>query len=490
MQVKKRLNKKLVGLLLLFLAQCSVLAENIALPDLGSSSDSLLTRAQEQALGEDFYLYIQQNESVIDEPWLVQYIRTVGKRLTASIPDDEYQFHFFLLDDPMINAFAGPGGYIGINSGLILASEKESELASVIAHEAAHVTQKHLLRRIEDSQQNSLAVLGGLLAAVLLSTQSSDAGMAAIMTVQAAAIQNSINFTRKNEKEADAIGIELLATSGYPATAMVDFFAKLNRKTLYSEYIVPEYLRTHPFSQNRVAEANNRLRGLKKNVEPPSRDYFHVKAMLQVLSEPVGSVSRLQQRLKHGSYKNRSAVEFGIAFAFYKQGQPEKAKLFLQQLHRQSPDYPLYALFLAQVDADLGETTTALSELESLYRSQPLSYAATYYYGDWLRRLGQSGEARKVFQDYLYHFPKETALLPLLAQASNDAGYLGDAYQAQSKYYFLTGSQDLAVEQLESVLKVESLKDNEIKRIKDQLEGYKKAIKKRDKHTKNRLVAG
>ncbi len=489
--MKKKCHKKLVGLMLLLIAQwLPVSANDIVLPDLGSSSDSLLTQAQEQALGRDFYLYIQQHERMVDEPWLVQYIRTVGQRVTASIPDNAHQFHFFLLDNPLINAFAGPGGYIGINSGLILASEKESELASVIAHEAAHVTQKHLLRRVENSQQNSFATLGALLAALLISTQSADAGMAAIMTVQAAAMQKSINFTRKNEQEADAIGIGLLATSGYPATAMVDFFSKLNRKTLYSEYVVPEYLRTHPFSQNRVAEANNRLRGLKKHAEPPSRDYFHAKVMLQVLGDPIGSVARLQKRLEHGLYKNQLAMEFGVAFALYKQGQSEKAKIILQKLRGQSPDYPLYTLFLAQVDGDLGETTSTLSQLERLYLSQPLSYPATYYYGEWLSRSGKSGKARKVFQHYLYHFPKETALLPLLAQASNDAGYIGDAYQAQSKYYFLTGSQDLAVEQLESVLKIESLKENEIKRIKDQLEGYKKVIKKKDKQSKNRLIAG
>jgi len=200
------------------------LAKNNELPDIGSSINKILPLNLEQQLGDYYMKVLRQQLPVINDPQIRNYINELGFRLVSSNEDTkDRQFYFFVINDPTINAFAMPGGYIGINSGLIQNAESESELAGVMAHEIAHVTQRHLARRLEQQQQISIPTLLATLGSVLVMTKNSQAGMAALTGIQAGASQVMINHTRTNESEADRIGIVTLANAGFEPSGMASF---------------------------------------------------------------------------------------------------------------------------------------------------------------------------------------------------------------------------------------------------------------------------
>jgi len=196
----------------------------LELPDMGDSSDSLLTIAEEKELGEEFFRYLHSDLTINEDAEIQEYIQTIGSKLAANSDNPSYPFHFFVVMENDINAFAGLGGYIGVNSGLILMTEAESELASVMAHEIGHVTQRHLYRGVEAQQRLSIPTMAATLAAIALGTQSPQMGQAALMAIQAGNVQFQIDFTRAHEEEADRVGMQTLATSEYDPRSMPTFF--------------------------------------------------------------------------------------------------------------------------------------------------------------------------------------------------------------------------------------------------------------------------
>ncbi|MDP2903891.1 MAG: M48 family metalloprotease, partial [Methylovulum sp.] len=187
----------------------------IELPDMGDSSGTLITPEEEKEFGEAFFRSLHSQITINQDAEIQQYIQTLGQKLAANSDAPSHPFHFFVVLENDINAFAGPGGYIGVNSGLMLMTEAESELASVIAHEIGHVTQRHLFRAAEAAGRLSVPMMAATLAAILLGTQSAAMGQAAIMAIQAGSVQFQINFTRENEEEADRVGMQTLASSQF-----------------------------------------------------------------------------------------------------------------------------------------------------------------------------------------------------------------------------------------------------------------------------------
>ena len=229
--------------------------EKIELPDMGDSAGSLISPDEEKKLGEAFFRSLHRQIEINQDSEIQQYIQTIGEKLVAHSDTPSYPFHFFVVMENVINAFAGPGGYIGVNSGLILMTESESEFASVMAHEIAHVTQRHLYRAYEESSRLSIPMAVATLGAILLGTQSGAAGQAAIMAIQAGSVQFQIDFTREHEEEADRVGMQTLSSSTYDPRSMPTFFERLQQSTRYSGQNVPEFLRTHPVTASRISDS-------------------------------------------------------------------------------------------------------------------------------------------------------------------------------------------------------------------------------------------
>jgi len=231
------------------------------LPDIGSPANAMLPKSEEARIGRAIMRELRNRGAVVDDPLITEYIEAVGHRLVAHANEGEQSFEFFVVDDPSINAFALPGGFIGVHTGLIEATESESELAGVLAHEIAHVTQRHIARSIYKTSRANIITLATMLGAILVGMAADgggDATQGAIMGAQGMMVQNRINFTRRNEYEADRVGVATMAAAGFDPQGMPDFFATIGRRAGPFASSVPEFLRTHPVSSNRIAETRAR----------------------------------------------------------------------------------------------------------------------------------------------------------------------------------------------------------------------------------------
>ncbi|MEM9304047.1 MAG: M48 family metalloprotease, partial [Pseudomonadota bacterium] len=253
---------RLILVLLLVLAVAPVQAQDdgIRLPDIGASAGAVISERDENAYGEALKREFTRLAKIVDDPLIAGYFRLMGYSLVAHSDRPDGNFTFVVVDDDSINAFAAPGGFIALHSQLILTAENESEVAAVVAHEIAHVTQRHIARRIESAQKMSLPMTLLMLGAVLAGSGNGDAAQAAVVGTQALMQQMQINFTRANEYEADWVGIRKLAAAGYDPDAMASFFAKMARENRGYGARIPEFLRTHPVESTRIAESKNRAR--------------------------------------------------------------------------------------------------------------------------------------------------------------------------------------------------------------------------------------
>ncbi|MDH5712282.1 MAG: M48 family metalloprotease, partial [Gammaproteobacteria bacterium] len=249
------------------------------LPTLGDPTLDSFSSKEEQQLGLGFYRSLRANLPFVDDLQINYYLNSIGKRLASHSDAAGDEFHFFIIKAPTINAFAGPAAYIGIHTALILEAKNESQLASVLAHEIAHVSQRHLARAFDNSGNATALTIAALLAAILVGSQDSQAGQAIFMSGIAGSQQSSINFTRSNEYEADRVGIGILANTGINPQGMVDFFEILLDKSPEGGI---EYLRTHPLSSNRVSEAKNRLDKKSLALPADTLDFQFTKARLAV----------------------------------------------------------------------------------------------------------------------------------------------------------------------------------------------------------------
>ena len=262
------------------------------LPEMGTAAQSTLSLEDEYRIGRMVMRGLRDSGRMLEDPEVGEYLQSLGLRLSSMAHDGNRDFSFFLIRDPSINAFALPGGFIGIHTGLLLETKNESELAAVLAHEVAHVTQRHIARGIEAQGRANLVSTAATLAAILIGAMaggSSNATMGAVTAAQNLAVQSQINFTREHEYEADRVGIGILASAGYDPNAMYGFFETMGRRTQLGPDQVPELLRTHPVTTSRIAEAKGRA--LQYPVPSHVQDrpsYALIKERTRVLSTPAG----------------------------------------------------------------------------------------------------------------------------------------------------------------------------------------------------------
>jgi predicted Zn-dependent protease len=427
-------------------------AEPIALPDIGDSAGALISPEQERKIGEAFLREARQYGVVFDDPEVDAYFQSLGQQVASFAKDYEGSFTFFLVDADDINAFAAPGGFIGAHTGLLLNSASESELASVLAHEISHVTQRHMVRSYEAASKMSLPMAAAMLGAILVGVANPDAAQAAIAAVAAGQQQYMINFTRGNEQEADRVGIQLLHDAGYDAHAMPSFFERLQTANRYSDpKSIPEFLRTHPVTVNRISEARERAEAMSPVKHADSNAYRLMRARVKVLTadDPKALVEELEAELRTGAFERANVTRYAYALALTRVHEFEKARLQLAQLRRAEPSETTYLLALAELELEAGDLVASLERYDETLRLYPGYRPAQLGYIAALLRSGHVQRARTTLRDYSYEHNPDPRYYKLLAEAEELAGAPIESHIAMAEYHFRMGEIELALQQLE-----------------------------------------
>lgn len=461
----------------------SVMAESLYsdLPDIGDSAGSSISPEQEKQLGAYMMRQLRQSGMVLDNVEITAYLNSLGQRLVSNSDTPTRSFTFFVVNDPAINAFAGPGGYIGVNTGLFLASENESELAGVLSHEIAHVTQRHLARAYEAANNLSIPHMAAMLASILVATQNPDAGMAGMAAVSAGAIQYQINFTRANEYEADRVGIQTLANSGLDPYGMPRFFERLQKNSRLYGSRPPEFLSTHPVTTNRIAEATSRAEHYPGG-KTDSLDFQLMRAKLRVLSysDPKQVIEDFQ-RYRDKSEDARVSRRYEYALLLGATGQPGQALEILEALHREDPDRIIYRLDIARLRAASGQYEEALQLYKDSLSLYPDNLTILLPYTQTLLVAGKAPEAYRILSDISKKNYDSPQIYKLLAQAADATGRKVESHGAMSRYYNLNGDTKQAIQQLKLASREPQVTDYEAARIQARLEELEVLLEEENK---------
>ncbi|ANI81902.1 beta-barrel assembly-enhancing protease [Kosakonia oryzae] len=421
-----------------------------SLPDMGTSAGSTLSIGQEMQMGDYYVRQLRGSAPLINDPLLVQYINALGMRLVAHADSVKTPFHFFLVNNDEINAFAFFGGNVVLHSALFRYTDNESQLASVMAHEISHVTQRHLARAMEDQKRSAPLTWAGALGSILLAMASPQAGMAALTGTLAGTQQGLISFTQQNEQEADRIGIQVLQRSGFDPQAMPTFLEKLLDQSRYSTR-PPEILLTHPLPESRLADARNRANQMRPVVVQSSEAFYmaKVRALGMYNSGRNQLTDDLLDGWSKGNVREQRAAQYGRALqAMEAKKFPEAAKA-LQPLLSADPNNAWYLDLATDIDLGQNKSADAIKRLNAAsdLKTNPvlqLNLANAYLEG------GQPAETARILNRYTFTYKDDVNGWDLLAQAEAALGNRDQELAARAEGLALVGKLDQAITLLSS----------------------------------------
>lgn len=446
------LSMKKLPLLLLLCFSTQTLGEG--LPDLGDISQTVLTPLQERQIGQQSMLQIRAGKQYFDDAEINDYLNQIGYRLVENSAEPGSGFEFFALDDYNVNAFAMPGGFIGVNAGLLLTAQSESELAAVLSHEIAHVTQHHLARLVAGTQNDSLASMAALAVAILAARNNSQASQAALASMQARSIQSQLDYTRTHEQEADRIGFDILLKSGFNTHAMPEFLNRLQTATRLLEGNMPGYLRTHPITSERVADIANRVQKQPYRLVPDSLDFQLVRAkMIARQKNAQDAIAYFSDALGAQKHGNPVAQRYGLVISLLHNNENERAAQELALLRKEAKNDPA-ARRNAMLETLAGRVKRAMrDDATAFYRTAvqdfPQHRALVYDYAELLIAADQAETAAKLLTEQLARHPSDTTLYDLQARSYAKLGKRFEQHQAQAYSYAWQGRLYAAIEQLE-----------------------------------------
>jgi len=428
------------------------------LPTLGEAGAEDLTPFQERQFGEQIMVEVRQDPAYLSDPDATEYLNRVGYELVAASQARHIDFEFFLVRDPMINAFALPGGFIGVHTGLILLSQSESELASVMGHEIGHVQQRHIARMIAKQKETMAIAVGSILAALLASRAGGDAAQAALAIGQGAAIQRQLSFSRDNEREADRVGFDILVNAGFDPRAMAAFFSRMQTGTRIYESVAPAYLRTHPLTVERISDIQDRLRGVRTHLHADSLDFDLVRARLRLLQDDsaqgaADSLTYYSDQIRQQLAPNEVAAYYGLAMAQLRLRQARNALDSALKARRstQSPSAILDKLVTEasfEAAADDNGRDAALGLARDATTRFPLSRLTAIEYADLLQRMGRHRQAIDYLRNQLGLTHSDPNYFQMLAASHAALQQKTLQHQATAEMYVLQGAVPAAVEQL------------------------------------------
>ncbi|HEY0768422.1 MAG TPA: M48 family metalloprotease [Steroidobacteraceae bacterium] len=423
------------------------------LPDMGSPAAAVLSQSDEFRVGAMVARELRDQNALLEDPEVGEYLQSVGMRLASQSADGGRGFQFFVIKDPSINAFAVPGGFVFVHDGLVLATSTESELASVMAHEIAHVTQHHIARMIRAQGQQSITSAAAILAAILLGAigggQAIEGGIAA---AQGLAVQQQINFTRDNEMEADRVGIGYLAGAGFDANSMGSFFETMSRHEGLAATYIPAMLVDHPVNSDRIGEARARAAQFPPRKGKDSQSYELIRERVRVLTATgdVDLAGHYAQKIAHGNATlgNR----YGEALALLGGNRADEATRILAPLVQQHEGLTLLHVALAQAQAKAGHLDEALATFQHAAGLFPRNVPLTVRYAETLMAAGRPAAAHNMLLDLFNNVPPTPEQIRLTALAASAAGDAGDAYFYMGEYQIAGGDLALAAQQLQLAL--------------------------------------
>ena len=436
-------------------------ADDIRLPDMGSPADAILNNTEEARIGRAIMQDIRNSGMVVEDPLVTEYLNDIGSRIAAQTNEGQHSFTFFAVADERINAFALPGGYIGIHTGLLEASRNEDELAGVLAHEVAHVTQRHIARAIHANSRQSILTTAMMLGAIIVAAAggSGDAVQGAMAVAQGTAMQQQINFTRANEYEADRVGIAALADAGFDPYGMASFFDILSRQqTTNPEFRAPEFMRTHPVTSARVAEARNRAREY-----PPVRSDDSTSYGIARMRVIVASFDTPEQAIVHfesRDYENQNDIDrYGRAIAYQRAGKHYEALPIFESLLEKDKSVIAYHIGLGQTLVALDQWSDAIEVFEKALALFPRNVPLVIEYGERLIELRQPARAHALLLDLLNNVPPTPAQVRLIARAASLAGEEAEAYYYLSEYRLMIGDLAGGIGYLQQALRLPDLQE-------------------------------
>jgi predicted Zn-dependent protease len=476
--IKLIANIAISALIVFLLGTISVSALNKKneLPEIGVVASSAISLDKEVLIGEALMRQLRGQAPIINDPLLEEYIQDIGNRLVAQADNVKFPYKFFIINNPDINAFAFFGGHIGIHTGLIFNTRNESELASVLAHEVSHVTQRHIARSIEAKQKSSPLQIASLLGSILVAVVNPEVGMAAIQASNAASAQSSINYTRKNEKEADRVGIAIMAEAGFDPNGASSFFGILAEKNRLKSTPFA-FLLTHPLPESRIADARMRAASFRPRNIPESLNFHLAKTRIlaRYYANPKRNIQYFSDILRKQDYVFKQVTEYGLALSYLANQQFEPALKLINGLLLQDPNNLFYIDTYTDIAIEMNQHQKAIDKLSAQIVHAPYNRVLTLNLANVLIKAGNIERAISLLKDYLLINPENLLAYDLLSEAFSSSEQKLEMHQVKAEIYALVSAYPRAIDELHTAYNYASERKIEQKRIRARIEQFRTA---------------
>ncbi len=425
-----------------------------SLPDLGDVSQTVLTPLDEQRIGEQIMRDVSVSDDVVQDIEVIDYLQTLGNKLAAASPDKQQKFNFFVVQDNSINAFAMPGGVVGVHTGLILASNSESELASVLGHEIGHVTQRHMARMLAQQKYDTFKNIAGIALALLVARANPELASGAMATASAAGVQRQLDYTREHEREADRVGLSILDSAGFDVRAMPAFFTTLQRGTRFVEGSAPGFLRTHPLTAERIADVSNRVETMPYKQVTDSLEFNLVRAKLRAANGLAQTaIDQFEDNIKERRFANEAAEHYGLAVAMLRKNDLTGTANQVKWLKTNAPKNAFIENLAARLEVARNNPQAAASQYAKALALFPNHRSLIYGYSEHFLAINQPDKAIKLVQDKQALYPNDAYFYDILAKAYTAKNKNLLRFQAQGEAYYRQYNLAKAIEQMEFAVK-------------------------------------
>lgn len=429
-----------------------------SLPDLGDVSQTVLTPLDEQYIGDQIMREVASSDEVLQDIEVIDYLNALGNKLAAASPDKQQKFNFFVVQDNSINAFAMPGGVIGVHTGLMLAANSESELASVLGHEIGHVTQRHMARMLAKQKTDTFKNIAGIALALLVARANPELASGALATASAAGVQRQLDYTREHEREADRVGLSILDGAGFDARAMPAFFTTLQRSTRFTEGAAPSFLRTHPLNAERIADVSNRVEAMPYKQVTDSLEFNLVKAKLRASNGLAQSaIDQFEDNIKERRFASETAEHYGLALAMLRKNDLAGAQNQVKWLKTNAQKYSGQNAFIenlvARLEVARNNPQAAATQYTKALALFPTHRSLIYGYAEHFLAINQPDKAIQIVQDKQSLYPFDAYFYAILAKAYTAKNKNLLRFQAQGESYYRQYNLKRAIEQMEFATK-------------------------------------